>query len=489
MFQVHPNCLDGYNLFHEGILAFADFEERGLNIDIDYCLRKDRHIKRRISKLQQKIKSSDEGRIWRKKYGKKTNYESSPQLGYVLFDHLKYKTEVKTAKGKQSTSTAALEQIDLPFVKDVQLLKKLRKMSSTYFGNFMRETVEGVLHCFYNLHTVRSFRSSSTRINFQNLPSRIPELEKMIRSAIVPRPDHLLGEVDYSGVEVRIAACYHKDPNMIDDIINPEKDMHRDMAMECYLLGIDQWTKQTRYCGKNMFVFPQFYGSYYAQCAKNLWDAMSINHLTTKQGMPLKSHLEEQKIWTYNDFERHIESVEDYFWNERYPIYHKWREAHWKDYQKKGYVDILTGFRCSGWMKKNKVINYPVQGAAFHCLLWSAIRINQWLKENNFDTYIIGQIHDSIVFDFNPKEINVVMKKVLEIMTEEIIKEFPWIIVPLEVEVEFSPLNGSWSMKKEVKMSDFECDCDNHWFYEMEDPEDKSLFIQCPVCQSEYEYA
>src|SRR5690606_20675796 len=102
--------------------------------------------------------------------------------------------------------------------------------------------------------------NSSDSPNFQNLPIRNPKMAKIIRSAFIPRSDrHVLVEIDYSGIEVRVAACYHKDPVMIEYINDPTKDMHRDMAAQCYLAPPEQVSKQMRYCGKNMYVFPQFY--------------------------------------------------------------------------------------------------------------------------------------------------------------------------------------------------------------------------------------
>jgi hypothetical protein len=44
-----------------------------------------------------------------------------------------------------------------------------------------------------------------------------------------------------------------------------------------------------------------------------------------------------------------------YFWEKRFKVYAKWKETWWCEYQQKGYVDSLTGFRFSGVMKKNDV--------------------------------------------------------------------------------------------------------------------------------------
>lgn len=284
----------------------------------------------------------------------------------------------------------------------------------------------------------------------------------------------MLVEIDFSGVEVRIAACYNQDPVLIKDIIDPTRDMHRDMAMECYKLGLDEVDKKTRYNGKNKFVFPQFYGDYYVSCARSLWDAIHIQDLKTKQGVPLKKHLRKKGIASYPKFESHIKSVEDYFWGERFRVYDKWKERHWEEYQRNGYVDLKTGFRCGGFMTRNQAINYPVQGAAFHCLLWCLIQLHSWMKKINSKSKIIGQIHDSIVIMMHPDELNKILKKAYRIMEKEIRAHWPWIIVPLEVETEATPINGSWYLKKEIVKEP--CSCGSNWIYK----ETK----ECPICQT-----
>ena len=480
-----PTTYDGYKLLHDGCLALANAEENGMHIDIGYVEKQQAHMSRRIAHTEKKLERYDEIKKWRKIYRRKFNLDSPSQMSDILFNHMGYEPAELTDNDNPSVSQTALEQLDIPFVQDYILMRRLKKARDTYLANYMRETVKDYLHPFFHLHTVITFRSSSSKINFQNQPVRIPVIKKAVRRAIIPRPGRMLGEIDYSGVEVRIAACYHKDPNMIAEINDPERDMHRDMAMMCYQLGEDEWTRDIRYCGKNKFVFPQFYGDYYAHNARDLWNAIVVMDLKTEQGIPLKKHLKKVGLGTYNKFEKHIQEVEDYFWNEKFGVYGEWKEDHWEQYCRQGYVDLKSGFRCSGLMGRNDAINYPVQGAAFHCLLWSLIRLDRWLRENNMSTMIIGQIHDSIVLDIDPAELNDVMAQANRIMTQSIRSFWPWIIVPLEIEAELSPVDGSWYLKKEVKEPDFECDCGSCWMYE--NKHNGSTTWECPVCGRTYE--
>lgn len=469
------STIAGYQLLHDGVLAMADIEANGICIDTEYVRRQQAHLSRRIDHLSKKMEDHQEMKIWKKAYRHNLNMDSTEQLSDILFKQMGHEAVIMTKgkKPKPSVSEEALEQLDIPFVKDLVQIRKLKKTKNTYLNNYLKEEIEGILRPFFHLHTTVSFRSSSSRINFQNQPIRIKEIKRVVRRAVIPRPGRMLGELDYSGVEVTVAACYHKDPNMIRDIIDPKRDMHRDMAIECYKLSPEQCTSDIRFHGKNGFVFPQFYGDYYVNCANHLWNAIAQENLKTKQKVNLKTHLKEVGLSNRKRFENHIKKVEKYFWGTRYKVYGKWKEKQWKNYLKNGYVDLFSGFRCKGLMSRNEAINYPVQGAAFHCLLWSLIRINNWLKENKMLTLLIGQIHDSIVLDIEPSELDIVLANAIRIMTEEIKKYWSWLIIPLKVDVELSPVDGSWFLKKEATIQD-PCLCGNQWLYKTG---------ECPICK------
>lgn len=456
-----PYSKKSYQLLHEGVQALSIVEANGLKIDEVYLDSAIRKTRRDIERLQERQKESKTFRIWKRTFGRKTNLESNDQLGTILFEKLEHDPIAYTPTGKPKTDEKSLTAIDSPFVKNYLKIKKLRKALSTYLIGIKREVADGFLHPSFNLHTTVSYRSSSQNPNFQNMPIRNPEIGELVRTAFIARQGRRLVEIDYGGIEVCVAACYHKDPSMISYIEDKTKDMHRDMAMECYKLSQDQVTKEIRYCGKNMFVFPQFYGDWYITCAQSLWEAMDIMKLKTADGVPLKKHLREKGIKklgnldpkeepSSNSFERHIRNVEKAFWNKRFPVYSKWKKWWTEKYQKRGWMITKTGFICQGHLERNKIINLPVQGSAFHCLLKSLIVIVlRELKKRKMKTMIVGQIHDSIVADVPNEELQEFLCMSNSIMTKKLRKNWPWIIVPLEIEAEISPIEGNWFMKKE----------------------------------------
>ena len=451
-------------LFMEGTEALATVEKNGIRIDVDYCHKISKKLQKQIDVLEAEIKKTVIWKHWVRVYKDKANIDSGDQLGKILFETMKI-SGVKTDKGKWKVDEEALSEHigTYPVLHKYIRAKKLKKSVNTYFAGFLRAEHEGIVRPFFNLHTVQTFRSSSSDPNLQNIPIRDPMIGELVRKVFIPRDGNQLCEVDFSGIEVRIAACLHKDPTMLKYIHDKTTDMHRDMAIDCYKLDPEEfrlikdktgkkWLKDCRYCAKNKFVFPQFYGDWYEACARNLWKAIRELDLHTGRGIPMQEHLAGKGIHNLADFTKHIQAVEKHFWYNRFPVYTEWKEKHWKKYLTRGYFDLPTGFRCIGHMERNAAINYPVQGSAFHCLLKTLIETTKWLKKKRMRTKIICQIHDSLLLDMVPEERKEILVFLHDFMTRRLQKLWPWIIVPLDVEAEIAPIGASWFEKQEVEM-------------------------------------
>lgn len=457
-----PYKKSAFKLFFDGARSLAEVEANGIRMDVPYLDKSIAEVESKISTLELQLEDFELAKKWRHIYGVKTNYGSPVQMSKMLFEEMGYQSPETTDSGRYKTDEKTLVKLNDPFVNSYLEVKKLQKILTTYLKGIRREVVDGYLHPFFNLHTTRTFRSSSNAPNFQNLPVRNPELGRMVRRAFIAREGRHLVEVDYSGVEVCIAACYHKDPTMVEYIKDKSKDLHRDMATECFCLPASEMIdpvddsdkkriKRIRYCGKNMFVFPQFYGDWYRDCAKALWGAVNSLDLKLRDGTSLKSHLAKLGFKNLKKYEGHIQRIETDFWEKRFPVYTQWKKDLLSQYWRDRYLVTKTGFIVQGEMRKNEVINYPVQGTAFHCLLRSLSWIVlEELKHRKMNTLIVGQIHDSIVADVPAEELSDFLGLVRYVMTERLPREWDWINVPLDVEAEVAPLNGSWADKKAV---------------------------------------
>lgn len=456
---------DAYSLVHRGMLALARAERQGIRIDMEAVSVTRAQIEKDINDLTEQFCQTNFYKDWSKsKGGVKVNINSGDQLGEYLYQYKKYPKKKLTKTGKGSTEVEALESLNN---KDLDLLiqiRKLQKINNTYIESFIREEVNGYIHPFFNLDTVKTFRSSSQDPNFQNIPVRDTTARRLLRSLLFPRPGHMLLEVDYSGVEVGISCCYHKDKTMINYVKNPQTNMHTDMAHQIYFLEPDEikgeYFKTLRQSAKNGFVFPQFYGDYYKGNAESIIKWLKLGDRTWHPGQgvnidektTIADHLRDYGIKSFDSFAQHLKSVENHFWNTRFWQYRDWKEKVWAQYQKDGYLETLTGFVIKGPMRKNALLNAPIQGSAFHCLLWSFIEIDRIMQLEKWDTKLIGQIHDSIILDVNPAELDHVLEVVKRVTCVDLINHWDWIIVPLAVEAELSEKDCSWKDKKEIKI-------------------------------------
>lgn len=463
--------LDGFNLLRDGAVALSKVEANGIRIDVDYLDRTIRKTERRMKKLEDELRQDEVYDLWRREFGRKTNLGSRPQLGRVLFDVMGIEPKVFTASSyddrgnlkadpSPSVDKEAFARIDLPFVRRYEQLAKLDKAKGTYLSGIRREVCEGFLHPDFLLNMVSTFRSSSAGPNFQNIPVRDPEVGKLIRRAFVPRPGRRLVEIDYGGIEVRISACYHKDPTFLEYVRDPSKDMHRDTAAELFGLKSKEVGKVARYIAKNQFVFPQFYGAYWYDCAVGIWNALHAMNPTVEGseetvlerlrsiGIKKLGRVDADGKPQPGTFAARVKEVCDSFWNDRFPVYERWKRTVYEEYVNAGRFRMKTGYVEEGLYSRNDTINHRIQGPAFHCLLLSVIKMQAWLERKRMESLLVGQIHDSKLGDVVEGELQAYLTKAKRIMTVEVPKAFPWIIVPLEIEVDVTPVDGSWHEKE-----------------------------------------
>jgi DNA polymerase-1 len=362
----------------------------------------------------------------------------------------KYESVAKTKTGKNSVDQAALEKIKTPFVKDLVDLRKILKLNSTYLGQMLREEVDNYIHPFIGFAPV-SWRSSVNRPSWQNLSARDQTAVFIVKNGIIPRPGNRFLDSDYSTIEVHGAAWYTHDPKLLDYLWNPASDMHRDATMDCFKLEPDEVHKDARKCGKNSFVFPEFYGDYYVNCATHLWEDIEKYKLVTTKNVLIKDHLKKHGIKTYKQFESHIQEVEDYFWNERFKVYTQWKKDTWNLYLNQGYLESFLGFKFTGSMDRNNSLNYQIQSTAFHCLLWAYTKLARYIRENKLKTILIGETHDSMVKDVPKDEFDHIISITKKIMVDDLIDQFPFIITPIEIEIEATDVDGSWYTKKLIE--------------------------------------
>ena len=458
----HPASPEAYQLLHEGTLALAEVEAAGMKIDVDYLNKSIKRTKRQIKEIESELEGDKLFRIWRRMNRDKTKLGSRQQLARVLVaEGILKDVQINPKTNFVKADEAALEKTGHPFVTKYINMEKLKKAESTYLRGIKREVVDGFIHPIFNLNVPITYRGSCERPNANNQPRRIEEMAKLVRTAFIPRKNHVLIELDFKRVEVCVAACYNKDPNLISYVKDKTKDMHRDAAADLFMCDIEDVSKDMRFHAKNQFVFAEFYGSVAQQCASALWESINRHDLAMADGAKVLEHLRENGIKSLGPctfdreykakkgtYEYQVKAVEDSFWGDRFKVYAKWKEDWWKQYLKRGWAEYHTGFVIRGLYRRNEVINYPIQGSAFHCLLWCLTKLVKWIRKHKMKSRVINQVHDSLICDVHKKELEAFLEKALHLMRNEILKHWPWLIVPLDVEGELCRKN--WYEKEEL---------------------------------------
>ncbi len=478
--MIRPNRKDAYKLFHDGTVALAKMEGNGIRIDEKYLDGAIKRTQRKIQDTERRVKEDKFFRKWRRRFGLRTNFDSTQQLGTMLKGE-GYKAELTTDKGNEKWDKVSLAKIDLPVLKDYITMKELKKALSTYLIGIRREVKNGFVHPSFNLAGgvidddkggAGTYRGSCSMPNLQNVPIRNKMMQEIIRKMVIPREGMDGYEFDFGQIEVRVAACGFPDPALLKYCRDPTTDMHRDTAADLFFMSTDDVMKYARKtardAAKNKFVFPEFYGNYYVECAKDIWEYMRVKgdeFVVDEKGTNIFDHLKSKGIHRLGacdpdhppkqgTFEKHVQQVERIMWEERFPTYNQMRKELYWDYLRKGYVDMMTGFRCQGKYRRNQVINIPVQGPAFHCLLWSITEITSQLEKYKMKTVLTAQIHDCGIGDSPPKERQDFLDICRDVMTRKIRKHWDWIIVPLETEVDVFTREQTWYGKSPIKQNE-----------------------------------
>jgi len=428
-------------IVHDGLLALEDCEDAGFPADETYFNQQKIELTTQIDNLEEALVTSREAVAFEERTEHKINLRSTKDLRTLFYDILQYQPIKQTDSGNNSVDEDTLSRLQNEFAQNLVKMRKLSKLRDTYLSQFLHEITNGHIHPSYNLHIAATGRSSSSDPNFQNIPKRDEEAKRIIRMGIIPSPGHELVEADYKAIEVRVMTWYTHDPIMLNYVITGN-DMHRDQAKEIFIVDdLSLLTGRLRHIGKNGFVFPQFYGDWYKACAASCWEMMDGERLSN--GVLVREHLKNQGIRTYQDFENHMATVERKFW-ELFHYTKEWRDWVVDEYERLGYVSNYFGFRRTGYLAKNQIINSPVQGTASQCLQWSLNKLSKIRKEEGWVTKLCGQIHDSIILDVKYDEREYVLGRIRQVMCDDLKQQYSWIITP--VEVDFSPggLDRPW---------------------------------------------
>jgi DNA polymerase-1 len=344
--------------------------------------------------------------------GLKFNLASPRQLGEVLFGSLRLDPKArKTPGGQFKTDEEVLLGLAArhPIVRAVLDFRQAQKLRSTYTealaGLIHPET--GRVHTSYNQAVAATGRLSSNQPNLQNIPIRT-EKGREIRKAFVARDaEHCLLSADYSQIELRIMASVSGDPHMMQAFANG-LDSHAATAGRVYGIDPSKVDEHLRRKAKTVN-FGIIYG-------------ISAFGLSQRLGIPRQEA---------------ADLISQYF--TAYPGIKDYMHETIASARSRGYVETLMGRRryirdiqsananLRGFAERN-AINAPIQGSAADMIKMAMIRIHREMKQGQFRSRMILQVHDELVFDVYRPELEAVRGLVVREMVEALPLKVPVVV-------------------------------------------------------------
>ena len=384
------------------IKVLANIEREGINIDVPALKEFSLQLQNDIAIVEAEIQSFA---------GTKFNVSSPKQVGEILFEYLKIIDKPKKTKtGQYATGEDVLSKLESlhPIVAKILDYRELVKLKNTYVDTLpeLVNKTTGRIHTSFNQVVAVTGRLSSDNPNLQNIPIRT-EKGRQIRKAFIPRDEnHILLSADYSQIELRIVASISGDTNMCE-AFRLKKDIHTATAAKVFGVNEDEVTKEMRYKSKSVN-----FGIIYGQGAFGL--ASNLN-IPRKEAQDL---------------------INNYF--KEYGAIKNYMDDTIEFARENGFVKTLLGRK--RWLSdinsnnstvrnyaERNAINAPIQGSAADMIKMAMINIYNELKNNNFKTKMLLQVHDELVFDVYKPELEMVKPIIEKLMREAL---------PLNVPVE-----------------------------------------------------
>ena len=381
------------------IRVLADIERNGVKLDLDDLKAITVNLRDDILLLEKEIYSLA---------GTEFNISSPKQLGDILFIRLKLDDKARVTKTRQFiTNEEILQRLTAkhPIVDKVLEYRGLRKLLSTYVEALplLVDKTTGRIHTSFNQAVASTGRLSSNNPNLQNIPVR-DERGREIRKAFIPEEGNIFFSADYSQIELRLMAHLSQDRSMIDDFLSGN-DIHAATAAKIFGVDIKEVTREMRGRAKTAN-----FGIIYGISSFGLSERLTIGRKEAK------------------------DLIDGYF--NSYPGVKKYMDESINKARELGYVTTMFGRRryLRDIQSRNQVvrgnaernaINAPIQGTAADIIKIAMVRIHEKLKNEKWASKMILQVHDELIFEVVPGELEQLREMVLFEMTNSAKLDIP----------------------------------------------------------------
>ncbi|HWM62519.1 MAG TPA: DNA polymerase I [Solirubrobacterales bacterium] len=373
--------------------VLAALEREGLKLDAERLAEVGAGFGERIDTLEKEIFELA---------GHEFTIGSPQQVGQVLFEELGL-TRKRRGKTGFSTDARVLAQIrdEHPIVEKVESWRELTKLKNTYLDSLpdLIDPQTGRVHTTFNQAATTTGRLSSTNPNLQNIPIRT-EIGRPVRACFVAERGARLLSADYSQVELRVLA-HVADEKVLKDVFLKGEDVHAATAAEVFEIDRDEVDVGQRSKAKMVN-----FGIVYGLTGFGLADRLNIPR---KEGE---------------------EFVARYL--ERFPAVRAFREEVIERAQEEGFVTTLMGRRRSipelrsgnpntRRLGERLAVNTVIQGTAADIIKVAMVRCHSALGEAGMETKLVLQIHDELLFEGPPGE----MDAATELVRREMCAAYP----------------------------------------------------------------
>jgi len=362
-------------------------EEEGVLIDSKSLISLDADFEEEMKRLEAEIYVLA---------GQEFNLSSPKQIGDILFVKMGLKGK-KTSTGAFQTGADILEDLatehELP--KKILQWRAFQKLKSTYTEALLQQRdSNGRVHTTFSQTVVNTGRLASSNPNLQNIPIRTPEGQK-IRRAFVAKENHKIISADYSQVELRLLAAV-ADVKALKEAFSKGVDIHALTASRVFHIPLDEVTPNKRRDAK----------------AINFGIVYGISQYGLARQLGISA--DEAKVY-----------IDSYF--TAMPEIKQYMADTIAFAHANGYVQTPFGRKCfvAGINNQNKrivsfaeraAINAPIQGGAADIIKRAMIKIAHLLETGGFQTKMLLQVHDELIFEAPDNEVEAVKNLVKSTM-------------------------------------------------------------------------
>ncbi|HEY5785813.1 MAG TPA: DNA polymerase I [Microlunatus sp.] len=344
--------------------------------------------------------------------GKQINLGSPKQLQVVLFDELKMPKTRRTRTG-YTTDAEALQQLfaktEHPFLAQMLIHRDAIRLRQTVEGLLKSVADDGRIHTTYVQTIAATGRLSSTDPNLQNIPIRTEEGRRIREAFVVGAGYESLMSADYSQIEMRIMAHVSEDASLIE-AFKSGMDFHTVTASRVFGVAPDAVSP-----GERAKIKAMNYGLAYGLSAYGLSQQLGID-------------TSEAKALMEEYFER-FGGVRDYL---RSLVVDARRTEYTETLlgRRRYLPDLMSDNRQRREMAERMALNAPIQGSAADIIKVAMLDVERALTDSGMRSRMLLQVHDELVFEIAPGEVEALTALVRDKMGQAVEME-----VPLDVSV------------------------------------------------------